>query len=429
VRSSQRNLLVRIAARMGWGIADQGLSSFSNFVLGVVVARTVGLTDFGAFSLAFAAYLLVTGFSRAVNAQPLLIRYSGVDDARWRQGAGAATGSALLIGLACAVIALLIALATAGAVHEAFLALAVMLPGLAIQDSWRFAFFAHGQGRNAFLTDLTWTLVQLPALLVASIVGHSVFWFVVAWGGAAGLAALVGVVLSGVVPRPAMARSWYREHQDLLPPYIGEFGANQLAGQLFLYAVGVVSGLAVVGTLRAAQILVGPLYVVVQGSYLVAVPEAVRVAQRSGRRLLELCALAAAGLAGVGVAWGLVLEFVPDAIGTALIGEVWAPVHQILLVWALSFGAVNIGIGALIGLRALAAAGPTFRAAVIANSAGFIGGVGGAALGGAQGATWGYLVAQVFGAAVWWYELRGVLRRHRPADAVEAPAAPEISPL
>ena len=400
-----------------WGLADQALSSLTNFVLGIVVARTVGLTEFGAFGLAFTAYLIVTGVGRAVTGQPILIRYSGVDSARWRRGTAAATGAGVVIGVASAVLALAIALASDGPLRAAFLALALVLPGLVVQDSWRFAFFAASRGRDAFLNDLVWAIVQLTAFLIAiALGGGTVFWAVIAWGGAATLAAFVGIVQARVIPRPTAARGWSIEHRDLLPAYIGETAAYILAGQLVLYAIGLVAGLAVVGALRGAQLLLGPLNVVVQGFYLVAVPEAVRVLNSSARRFAQLCLAAGLALAGVAVAWTLILVLLPDSAGQALLGDVWLPAHSVMLAWGLAFAASNLGYGASIGLRALAAAPRTLRAAVVTSVISFIGAVLGAMVGGLQGTANGFLITQVVGIGVWWWQFRGGMRDHSIAS-------------
>jgi O-antigen/teichoic acid export membrane protein len=409
--------VARIARRIGWGLADQGLSSLTNFVLGIVVARTVGLTDFGAFGLAFSAYLIVAGLSRAVTAQPLLIRYSGVSTNDWRRGASAATGTALLVGVASAIGALGIALVSDGSLRSAFVALALTLPGLIVQDAWRFAFFAHGRGRAAFLNDLVWAIVQLTGFVLAVDLGAgTVFWAVIAWGGAASLAAVVGMAQARLIPRPMAARGWWREHRDLLPPYIGEVAAYILAGQLLLYAVGLVAGLAVVGALRGAQILLGPLNVVVQGFYLVAVPEAVKILRSSARRFTRLCLAAGLALAAPAVAWTIILVLLPESFGLALMGAVWDPAHAVLLTWGLAFAAINLGTGASIGLRALAAAPRTLRAAVVTSIIGFAGAVVGALVAGLEGTAFGFLITQVIGIGVWWWEFRGGMRDHARAE-------------
>jgi O-antigen/teichoic acid export membrane protein len=420
-------VILRVVRRIRWGLADQALSSLTNFVLGVVVAREVGLTDFGAFGLAFTGYLMVTGISRAVNGQPILIRYSNVPTDAWRRAAAAVSGTALVIGLGSSFLALAIALAGEGALRAAFLALALVLPGLVVQDAWRFAFFAAGRGRDAFLNDLVWAITQLSAFIVAIALGEgTVFWAVIAWGGSATLAAFIGAAQARVLPRPLLARSWTIEHRDLLPSYIGETAAYILSGQLVLYAIGLVAGLAVVGAIRAAQLLLGPLNVVVQGLYLVAVPEAVRVLRRSTRRFVEICLAAGLALGGVSFAWTLFLVFLPESIGEALLGEVWIPAHSILLVMGLAYTAVNIAAGASIGLRALAAAPRTFTAAAATSVAGFVGAVTGAAVAGLEGTAAGFFVTQTIGIGVWWWEFRGGMRDHDragngAADGVGSP--------
>jgi O-antigen/teichoic acid export membrane protein len=39
--------------RAGWGLLDQIASSGTNVAIGVIVARTLPIEDFGAFSIAF----------------------------------------------------------------------------------------------------------------------------------------------------------------------------------------------------------------------------------------------------------------------------------------------------------------------------------------------------------------------------------------
>ena len=113
------------------------------------------------------------------------------------------TGTATVVGLvmgACVLVAA--ACSCSGTTRLAFLALGLTLPGLLLQDSWRFAFFALGRGGQAFLNDTIWTVVLLPALVLLRLTGHAnVFWFVFAWGAAAAVAAVVGPLQARVVPK------------------------------------------------------------------------------------------------------------------------------------------------------------------------------------------------------------------------------------
>ena len=113
------------------------------------------------------------------------------------QSSGLATGACVL-----GAAALL-----SGTTRLAFLALGLTLPGLLLQDSWRFAFFALGRGSQAFLNDVIWAVAMVPALVLSCrLTGHAnVFWFVFAWGAAAAVAAAIGPLQARVVPRLSRA--------------------------------------------------------------------------------------------------------------------------------------------------------------------------------------------------------------------------------
>ena len=95
-----------------------------------------------------------------------------------------------LVSLCTGALVLAAAGVLDGTARLAFLALGLTLPGLLLQDSWRFSFFALGHGGHAFLNDTIWTIVLLPALVILRKTGHAnVFWFVIAWGATAAAAA------------------------------------------------------------------------------------------------------------------------------------------------------------------------------------------------------------------------------------------------
>ena len=75
----------RVARRFGWGLADQAVSSLSNAALSFYVARELGATQFGAFSLAYVTYSFALNASRGLATDPLLVRFSGARAAAWRR--------------------------------------------------------------------------------------------------------------------------------------------------------------------------------------------------------------------------------------------------------------------------------------------------------------------------------------------------------
>ena len=216
----------RARGRVGWGVADQGLSSLTNFLLGVVVARSVSASEFGAFGLAYSIFVLVIGVSRAATAEPLMVRYTAVDRPHLRSATSSAMGATLLIGLIGGVGVLAMGLATSGATRGELIALGLFLPGLLLQDCWRFAFVAAGRSHLSFLNDLAYLLLMAPALWALHASGaDSAAVLVAAWGASGtvvGVGAAVGERLS---PSLRSAFAWLRTNGDLAYRYVGEFVA------------------------------------------------------------------------------------------------------------------------------------------------------------------------------------------------------------
>ena len=77
------------------GLADQALSSLSNLAVGVVVARSSTVADFGIYALAFGGYTIALNVSRAVATEPLAVRHSGERWPDWERAVRASTATAL----------------------------------------------------------------------------------------------------------------------------------------------------------------------------------------------------------------------------------------------------------------------------------------------------------------------------------------------
>ena len=163
---SRRPGVIQAVRRLGWGVADQGISSLANFALGLFVARSVGADSFGAFSLAFITYTVVINAARGLATDPLLVRFSGALVRPWRRATSAASGTALVVGVGVGILCIFAGLLLPDPLGPAFVALGIGLPGLALQDSWRFAFFACGRGASAFINDLVWGVLLVLALVV-----------------------------------------------------------------------------------------------------------------------------------------------------------------------------------------------------------------------------------------------------------------------
>jgi O-antigen/teichoic acid export membrane protein len=414
----------QVARRAGWGVADQALSSLTNFAVGVFVARQLGPAEFGAFSLAFATYLFALNGSRGLATDPLTVRFSDVPVASWRHAAAAATGTAAAVGVLLGLGCLLAAVVLDNTLGLAFLSLGLMLPGLMLQDSWRYTFFAARRGRDAFLNDLVWALFLGPFLAVVMLTGHGhVQWFVFAWGAAATFAGLFGAVQAGLLPRLSQVGAWLRTHRDLGVRYLSENITFSAATQLRLYGLGAIAGLAAVGALRGAELLLGPVNLIMMGiGSLMAVPEAARLANRDLSAMRRFVVGLGVMLCAVALLWGLVLGLLPDRLGEELLGQTWQPADALLLPVTVMVALMGVWSAAWTGLRSMGAARRSLRAQFVGSSAFLVGALAGAAMDGAAGAAWGSAAGNLVACVVWWWQFHLAEREFTPARTVGADA-------
>jgi hypothetical protein len=400
----------------------------------------LGPLGFGAFGATFVAYLCVLGLTRGLTSEPLLVRFSATTQARWRHGVELATGTTIVTAVLAGVLTTAVGANLPGPLGQGLVALGVVLPGLLLQDSLRYAFFAGRQGLAAFILDLVWGLLLFPSLAVAIARGHSSVALVVyIWGGTAFLTALVGYGQARLRPRPEGALRWLREQHDLAPRYVAEFTAIHGTGQLMIFGIGAVAGLEALGSFSGALILLGPLNAVCQGLVPVMIPKQVSIARDRPelllRRSLWLSGMQAAGaLVYAGLAW----HFTAGNHWT-LLGSVSHGAHEVLLPLGLAVaGWLSMG-GPGVTLRALAAARRSLRAGLVMSLLTVVGGIGGAILGGAQGAATGLAFAWWLAAAVWWHQLLRALTVYappptrsgspaRPVERIPAPADGAIRP-
>ena len=394
--------------RMGWGVADQVVSSLSNFAVSIFVVRALGAAQFGAFSLAFVTYGFVLNASRGLATDPLMVRFSGTSLPTWRRAVADCTGTAALVGLVAGACVIATAAALSGATRAAFLALGLTLPGLLFQDSWRYSFFALGRGSKAFINDTIWTLTLVPALVALHLIGHAgVFWFVFAWGVTGSIAAAVGPWQARVVPRMAGAWRWVSQHRDLGPRYLLEGTSQSAAAQIRAYTIGLVLGLAALGSVQAATTLLGPMTILFLGMGLVAIPEAARVLRRSPRHLPLFCLVVTAGLSAAAFAWGIfLLAAVPRGFGNWLLGPIWRSTYPLILPNMLGVMGQGAAVGAGTGLHALGAARRSLRLNVLGSVFYVIGSLAGALAGGAAGTLWVTAVVLWISAIYGWWQLR-----------------------
>jgi len=408
-----------------WALADQGINSLSNFALTILVARSSSPVAFGAFSLGYITYLFLLGIVRALCSEPYLVGYSSAKPQNRKRAVQGATGTAILLG---AVLATSIWAVTASLdeslARTALRSVAIWLPALFLQDTWRFVLIANREPRRAALNDGVWGALQLLGAAVVILgYGPDVAAFIAAWGGAALVAALFGAWQARVGPSLRGCPTWLHANRALFSSYLGEFLAVRASGQLTFYAVGSLAGLGALGAMRAGVTLFGPLNVLFNGIRTAFIPEAVKDFERtqSTRRWVVVASTMTSMLA---CAWGAVALTLPEGVGGQLFGETWTLATPLLLPLALWTFGTALAIGPLIGLRAILALRRGLKAHGSLGLIILVTGPMGAWLGGAYGASVGLAIGTNTGAVLCWYQylracnevgLRGAEQEHLAA--------------
>jgi hypothetical protein len=220
---------------------------------------------------------------------------------------------------------------------------------------------------------------------------------------------------------------WWNEHRDLVPRFLSEFVVRAGGSQLVFFGLGAVAGLQAVGSIRGAQILLGPFHVIFQGIWLIAIPEQRRLLKRAPSKLRAASLLFSSVLAAGAALYGIALIFLPDWVGKEVVGATWSGAEGIVFTLALSFAGLGGVMGAASGLRALAAAKRSLQARSTVSVMIICGGMLGAWIGAAPGAAVGLAIAYWLGAVVWWRHFDAALAEYLEHSKEQREAEPEPS--
>jgi O-antigen/teichoic acid export membrane protein len=396
-------------------MADQFMSSITNFALAVIVARSQPVEEFGEFALLFWTYLLLLNVGRALGSQPLMVKASHVGGEAWRRAQGGSAGIALAAAclFGCGLTVMGIAL---GGQALAFAALGLGLPGLLVQDAYRLGLIADGRARLSFGSDLTWAMVMAVLLGGLSLSGGvaTVPLIVLIWSAGALAGSIYAIWACGVLPEPGRARPWLRDNLRLIRGFAFGTLATPVAMTISQYLLAAVAGLVVVAALRAGQLLLAPITVTFQGIVSVLAPEASRWLREDPSGLVRRLVMAAIVLGGLAVGYGLVLAFLPEWLGQSLLGDSWSYARPLLplLVVAATFDFVSVS--AEVGLLVRGEATSIAKVALLTATAMVVLATAGGAWTGATGAAAGIAAAYLFALVAFWFVF---LRASRSVEA------------
>jgi O-antigen/teichoic acid export membrane protein len=296
--------------------------------------------------------------------------------------------------------------------------MAVLLPGLLVQDVWRSIFIARQRPRSAAADDALWTVLQFGALALLIVGGaRNPAVLLAAWGLTGWVAAAVAVLWGKTRPSVRQGLRYARSTHDMSRYLVAEWLTVLGAAQLALLVISAIGSPADVGSLRAAQTLLGPLTILVVATFGFVVPELARRLTISDTGRCWVAVGVSATLTVLTLACGVVLSALPEHVGSVLLGEVWPGARACLPAMTLWMVGAALAAGPIAVIRSRGQARASFRVNVLIGllllvcvPAGFL-------MAGAAGAAAGFAVANVTPVPLFWVQMRKVLRERRAVDA------------
>lgn len=295
----------------GWVGVDQVMSSLSNFIVSLALARSGSAESLGTYTLMFSVYVFALAVVRSLVSEPLLSLPAVNGTRADRHDAAALRATIALSGSIAVAIAALGGFSR----RPEFVILAVGFVPLAAQDVYRYSAFRRQSASRAAAMDTVWVIVCAgfwTQLADGGAVHATAFWVL---GGLAGL--VVGML---VLPcRPAgwrISYEWWRREArsfggSLAVSRVSVAGGRQLA----LVVIAGMLGEAALGGLRAGQLLVSPILLgLVALNYVLVPPLASRAHLIRGIHAAGLSALTLAGALVVAAAIWLSQDWIYETV-------------------------------------------------------------------------------------------------------------------
>jgi O-antigen/teichoic acid export membrane protein len=289
----------KIRGELVWGVADQGLSSATNFGLSFLAGRLLGPAGLGVIFIGFSAYLVAFSFVRALVIEPFVVATAARD--RIERDAGTRVCFTLVLGVA-AVLTLglaLIGLELGGAFGRSLIVFSPWIGVALVQELWRAVLFRDQRGGAAALNDSFWAIGMIVMLPFAwAFTGD---WMIAAtWGVGAAAAAVFGVFQLRLRPAGLVtALRWWKAELRVLGLWFAfENGILTLGSQAIVFVLAGQLGAGDIGGIRAAEVVFAPMSLIGEafafpGTPIVARSLATSLAEaRRWARLLGLAALA-----------------------------------------------------------------------------------------------------------------------------------------
>ncbi|MBC7596541.1 MAG: hypothetical protein H7288_21885 [Kineosporiaceae bacterium] len=377
--------------------------SVVGLLLSVAIARRSSVSEFSTFAIAMSLYLLVNGCIRsAITETTLSLEHSSTSD---RRGFERASIAALF-----AAVGLVIGSLIFESLYMVVLGLSIH--GLTALDYSRTVNSALFDAEVALKQGLSWSIAVAIVALTSFAIPVAPIVVFSTWAGVGALVGYISLWVGGYSWRPIWPRN--RQHTGAAMffslDYLAGSGGSLLSTNLLPLAINA----SAVGAIRGAGTVLGPIGLLSTTARSLTISYLSRArAVSSQHEFKSALAVTTALLCAVGPL-ALSLAFLPDGIGSFLLGESWTPASSVLLPLALESVLALVGSIAAAGhrsrmagtrslaLRAAVGIPRPFAIVVAATSFGL------------EGAVWTMAAIAALNVVVWWISYWRLTRVETP---------------
>ena len=369
-------------------------------MLAIMIARNAGLNELGEFGVAFSVYALVTGLTRSAVAESVLTlrSWKSVFERSGRDVSSIATAAGLLVVCVGVVLDL-----------RYLVALGFALPGLALYDYLKVIDMAVGRPKFAMAQECLWILSVVLLIGLANVISVSPFMVFVGWSVAGAAVGIAHALVAGVGVRPGWGanRSEARIAAGFGTDYLVSSGMAQLTPSI----LAIVVGNAVVGSLRGAATLLGPIALVAATARSLLIPYLVAAQHLDAQAQMRRAGRTTWLLVAAVFPFTIAVAVIPDGVGRMLLGSNWAFAEPLMPALAIELLFAMAGSVPFAGHRASRASGRTLRIR-LGLAPVRLGGVVVASIHfGAEGAAYSMAGIAIIGFVIWWISYANLVVR------------------
>lgn len=320
------------------GALDQAMSSASNGLIVMAVARVASVENFGTASLLFAAMATGLCVVRGAGGTPIMLA-AGRGRGALHAEAGFATTAAIVFALLISATVLVsTAVADMPTLGWVF---AIAIPLVLGFDVLRYAVISESQPQLALLWDTIWAFGSATVFAI-TVVNQDVLTenaVLSIWTALAGIC-LIGLASgSRIRPRLVGIGEWWRAGFTSRIRFGTEAGLEQVTVIVVLSVASIAASTAAAAALRGASVLVSPIAILISALPLVVIPESVRDGASVNTVWSKLIRIGI-GLSIVVFTVGGALCLLPEHIGVFILGDSWPLARDVLPIILVEYIAV-----------------------------------------------------------------------------------------